>query len=137
MNVSFGATDVLHTNYLRLYIPDRDKHGDLYASKDWIERARFLFTTCFGGCTTTYGDGMWRNEDTGQYIEEKTAIITAAVSHKRLTTYLITVRRFIQDFIATTHQNAVAIEYNGTMHFVYADARQTRQTQQGISRING
>lgn len=136
MNVSFGRAKAVHTNQLSLYIPNKDKHGTLIDPDDWINRARYLLTRCFGGCTTTYAEGMWRNEE-NEYIKERTALITAVVTHSDLNIYMQELRRFIQDFLFEANQNAVAIEYNGIMHFVYAEPRQNRTTQPRLASING
>ncbi len=120
MKLSFGPSQMVKTTKLTIFIPNKDKYGNLIETiYHWVNEAQFLFTTLFGGCTCIHqAKGMWYNETDGIFMDETTAIVTTYVNIEDLQKHLNTIQRFVQNFLTVANQDAVAIEYDGYMYFV-------------------
>ena len=118
MPVDFGATAHLSTR-LALYIPDKDCNGQPVENVErWIAEAQLMLTTLFGGCTTMTAFGMWHDRVQGIFIEETTAIVSAYVNQQDVARNVGIIRDFIDSYLNGANQEAVAVEYDGRMHFV-------------------
>lgn len=123
MDITFGPSDSVSATKLAIYIPNKDKHGKRVPyTEHWVHDARLMFTTLFGGSTCSLDNlGMWYCKEQSIYIDENTAIISSIVKTEDVAKHLEIIKAFIQDFLHMTQQDAMAIEFNGEMHFVYKD----------------
>ena len=130
--ITFGPSQTSNAVRLRLYIPNKDKDAKVVPGiESWINKAQSTFVSMFGGCTIEPGNrGAWYCAERNIVIHEVTTIITAHVKSSDVLTHLAGLRRFIQELIYATNQETVAIEYQGTLHFVVRDpnAQPTQKT---------
>jgi hypothetical protein len=120
MKLSFGSSEAIKATKITLYLPNKDRYGNQVESiQHWIHEARTMFSVLFGGSTyIAEAKGMWFNKTDNIFMEESTAIIMAYVDIEELQKHMNTLQRFVQNFLTITNQDAVAIEFDGYMHFV-------------------
>ena len=119
MEIDFGG-HATRSKRLTIYLPDRDCNGHpIEQPERWTTEAQLLFTTLFGGCTTFVGTGMWHDKVSGTFIEEATTIVSSFVDPIEAKKYEDTIRAFIRSFLKETNQEAVAVEYDGSLYFIY------------------
>jgi hypothetical protein len=125
MHISFGSGETIRPSRLTLYLASRDRDGAQIPDYiHWVERARRLFARLFGGSTAIPDAwGLWYCKEQGTFIEEQTAIITSYVSRDDVITHLDTLRTFLEEILFATRQEAVAVDLDGDLHFIYASHR--------------
>ena len=122
MYISFGSAETIHPSRLTLYLASRDREGaEIHDFPYWVERTQRLFARLFGGSTAIpMARGLWYCKEQGTFIDEQTAIITSYVSLDDVIAHLNTLRTFIEEILFATRQEAVAVDLDGDLHFIYA-----------------
>lgn len=122
MHISFGTSETVRASRLTLYLVNRDRDGEeIREFGYWVDRARRIFARLFSGSTAIpYAQGLWYARDKGAFIDERTAIVTSYVNTDEVIVHLDTLRTFFDEILARMRQEALAVEFDGELHFVYA-----------------
>ena len=109
-----GATEAPFAQRLTLYIPNKDRDGELVKDHDgWTRQAQQLLNDIGGGSTAFPPvDGTWRKPD-GSDLWEQTRIIYSYVDPDKLVAYLQRLRAFLHRFGRETNQGEVVFEFDG------------------------
>jgi hypothetical protein len=109
-----GATEEPSAQRLTLYVPDKDREGELIADHaGWCRKAQQLLTEIGGGATAFPPvDGTWRKPDGGD-LWEQTRIIYTYINPDRLAANMSRLRAFLHRFGRDTNQGQVVFEFDG------------------------
>jgi hypothetical protein len=67
----FGAAEIRSQRFA-IFIPERDRHGELIDQTKWLKKSLVLLSDICGGATVMPPDsGAWLNRDTQKVIVEK------------------------------------------------------------------
>ena len=103
------------SNRLHVYLPDTDKKGNVFDASDWVNHCATLLTKHFQGATVLPpARGVYKAGDL--YIYETTFIIYSYCTDITFHKARDDIRFFLDQFIAETNQDTVAVEYDGTMY---------------------
>jgi hypothetical protein len=111
-----GATEEPSAQRLTLYIPNKDRNGELIGDHDgWSREAQELLTAIGDGATAFPPvDGTWRKPD-GTDLWEQTRIIYTYVDPDKLDANLSRLREFLHRFGRKTNQGRVVFEFDGKL----------------------
>lgn len=99
---------------MSIYLPHTDRDGvPIPNHLGWVRSLTRLLCTLNGGATYYRAFGAWINQH-AQLIEEPVHVVVSFTEHKELTPE---VREFINWFAEDTNQEAVMVEWDGTIHF--------------------
>ena len=101
---------------INAYVPAtiHDKEID---NSDYVARIATIFSTLFGGATSTQAIGYWLSGSVG-LIKEKTTIVFAYCTTEQLEKGIDEVVTALETLKADMQQEAVALEINGEMYFI-------------------
>jgi hypothetical protein len=118
VRTALGASADVSVDVIRLYIPDRDKHGmRIRDHRAWCERALALLARFHGGATATPAyEGIWRNPDTNEEIRENTVIIYCYVDPAQFQESLSYLRELLHSFGHDTNQGEVVVEFQDRLY---------------------
>jgi hypothetical protein len=101
----FGAYRIAVQERFAIYIPDRDKNGNVLDVTIWIRRAMQLLDGIDGGATAMPAAlGIWRGQ------EENTVIVYSFIDQDRFFGQIFRVRAFLHEFGRTMSQGEVLFE---------------------------
>lgn len=111
-----GATDAPSGQRLTLYVPNKDKDGELVPNHpDWCKEAQELLTEIGTGATAFPPvDGTWRKPD-GTDLWEQTKMIYTYVDADKLAANMGRLREFLHRFGRETKQGQVVVEFDGKL----------------------
>lgn len=102
---------------ITVYVPatvDINKEIDNTAQ---VERVARLLSECFGGATSSPARGYWVAQD-GALVAEKTTMVFAYCDTAAAEKYIDDVVTLCNELKHKMGQEAVALEYNGSMYFI-------------------
>lgn len=102
---------------ITVYVPataDVDKAID---NTPYVERVARTLSACFGGATASPAQGFWVAEG-GALVKESTTMVFAYCSTEDAEKYLEDVVRLCVELKHEMTQEAIALEYNGSMYFI-------------------
>lgn len=110
-----GATENPSSQRLTLYIPNKDRNGELVKDHQyWCEEAQRLLTDIGGGATAFPPvDGTWRKPD-GTDLWEQTRIIYTYADPDKMVANMRSLRDFLHCFGRETNQGEVVFEFDGS-----------------------
>ena len=117
----FGAEEIIATQRLTLYLPNKDKDDNEVKNLDkWIKEARELLSR-IGGGSTAYppADGTWVTE-TGTLLWEQTKIVYSFVFPDKFLANIKNLKEFLQRFGRETNQGEVVVEFDGRFYRIKA-----------------
>lgn len=104
-----------------LYLPERDREGKEVPNMDfWVKEACFLLCLLNGGATHIKAQGVWYVAETDQVVSEPVHIIQTAIDPAKFLKEIALVRLFTERFGRETNQDAVAVEFDNTLHLIKA-----------------
>jgi len=108
-----GATDEPSSQRLTLYIPNKDRNGQLIADHEgWCKEAQELLTAIGHGATAFPPvDGTWRKPD-GSDLWEQTKIIYTYIDPDKMAAYMPRLRQFLHRFGRESNQGKVVFEFD-------------------------
>ena len=111
-----GATEEPSGQRLTLYIPNKDKSGELIeAHSNWCKEAQELLTAIGDGATAFPPvEGTWRKPD-GTDLWEQTKIIYTYIDPDKMATNIGRLREFLHRFGRETNQGRVVFEFDGNL----------------------
>ena len=83
-----------------------------------VERVARLLSECFGGATSSPARGYWVAQD-GALVAEKTTMVFAYCDTAAAEKYIDDVVTLCNELKHEMGQEAVALEYNGSMYFIW------------------
>jgi len=109
-----GATEEPAAQRLTLYIPNKDRVGELIADHEkWTIQAQELLTEIGSGATAFPPvDGTWRKPD-GSDLWEQTRLVYTYIDPDRLAANVLRLRTFLHRFGRETNQGEVVFEFDG------------------------
>ena len=109
-----GAAQAPSAQRLTLYIPNKDRVGDLINDHEtWTKEAQELLTEIGGGATAFPPvEGTWRKPDGGD-LWEQTRIIYTYIDPDKFAANLPRLRAFLHRFGRDTNQGQVVFEFDG------------------------
>lgn len=109
-----GATEEPSAQRLTLYIPNKDRDGELVKDHErWTKEAQEILTEIGSGATAFPPvDGTWRKPD-GSDLWELTKIIYAYIDPDKLAANMKRLRTFLHRFGRETNQGQVVFEFDG------------------------
>ena len=109
-----GATEEPSAQRLTLYVPNKDREGNLISDHEaWCTEAQKLLTEIGGGATAFPPvDGTWRKPD-GSDLWEQTKIIYTYIDPDRMAANISRLREFLHRFGLKTEQGKVVFEFAG------------------------
>lgn len=123
MNLALHTPNGIPARRFVMYLPDADRLG--YRIPDiekWVREACLLLVRLNGGATRLQpAQGLWFNETDKCLVSETTHIVFSCVTGSAFFQQLHQVRSFIERFARETNQDSVAIEFDGTIHFISGD----------------
>ena len=102
---------------ITLYIPATIKVNKEIDNSEYVDKAASLFSSCFGGSTSTPAVGYWLSPVTG-LVKERTTLVFAYASDQDLQTNIDKVVEFSENLKEELSQEAIALEINGEMYFI-------------------
>lgn len=110
---ALGAEPGTSIQCIRIYVPDKDRHGKEYgAQRMWVLEALELLTELNGGATAEpQVEGTWRS-DTGAVVWERPVIVYSYVEINQFIGSLPRVREFLHRMGRQTDQGEVAFEFD-------------------------
>jgi len=110
-----GATEEPSSQRLTLYVPNKDRTGDIIADHEsWCKEAQALLTAIGDGATAFPPvDGTWRKPD-GTDLWEQTRINYAYIDPDKMAANMPRLREFLHRFARETNQGQVVFEFDGT-----------------------
>ena len=96
------------------FLTDINKEIDNTAQ---VERVARLLSECFGGATSSPARGYWVAQD-GALVAEKTTMVFAYCDTAAAEKYIDDVVTLCNELKHEMGQEAVALEYNGSMYFI-------------------
>lgn len=111
VGAALGATSETSEQILRLYIPDRGKHGQFDPSP-WIDEAEGILARIGGGYTILKTEGGYLPEG-GELEKEKTTLIYTFLKPEAFARELPRLREFLHSFGRKTKQQEVVAEIDG------------------------
>ena len=117
LGTSLGATGQTSVQRLTLYLPNKDKHGQVLADHQrWVDEARGLLTLIGGGATALpAAEGSWLDEN-GTTLWEETKTIYCFILPDRFRARLTELRSFLHRFGRQTNQGEVVVEFDGQFY---------------------
>ncbi len=111
---------------LALYLADRDRHGNPVRDfAGWADEGARVLATVAGGVTRLpVSRGYWLSHANGKLIYEATEILFSFVEPAALRQRFRVFSDFVCRYGIEANQEAVAIEYDGSLHFVTDFANQ-------------
>ena len=108
-----GASEAPSAQRLTVYIPNKDKLGELVPKwEEWIDEARRLLTLIGGGTTALPpADGTWLDDD-GEVLWEQTKTIYCYIRPDAFRAHLKQLRAFLHRFGQETKQGEVVVEFH-------------------------
>jgi hypothetical protein len=109
-----GATEEPSAQRLTLYLPNKDRVGDLIDGHEkWTREAQKLLTEIGGGATAfPPADGTWRKPD-GSDLWEQTRMVYTYIDPDKLAANMSRLRTFLHRFGRETNQGKVVVEFDG------------------------
>lgn len=101
---------------ITLYVPATINVNEEIDNTKYIDQAASLFSSCFGGSTSTPAIGYWLSQ-TG-LIKEKTTLVFAYCNDQDLQNNIDQVVEFCESLKTELNQEAIALEINGEMYFI-------------------
>ena len=102
---------------LTVYVPATVDVNKAIDNSAQVERVARLLSECFGGATASPVHGYWVAED-NSLVTENTTMVFAYCTTEQAEKYIDDVVATCVELKAEMKQEAIAIEYNGTMYFI-------------------
>ena len=102
---------------ITLYVPATMEVNKEINNTEFVDRAASLFSSCFGGSTSTPALGYWLSNTQG-LIKERTTIVFAYCNNNQLEQNIDQVVEFCEALKKEMSQEAIALEINGEMYFI-------------------
>jgi len=102
---------------ITLYVPATMEVNKEINNTEFVDRAASLFSSCFGGSTSTPALGYWLSNTQG-LIKERTTIVFAYCNNNQLEQNIDQVVDFCENLKKEMSQEAIALEINGEMYFI-------------------
>jgi hypothetical protein len=108
---AFGA-DPTFAERFSIYIADRDQLGKDIDQRRWVREALELLTDINGGASALPPmDGLWRNLETGNNVEERTIVVYSFVRAEAFAKRIDEVVQFVKRYGREANQGEVAMQY--------------------------
>lgn len=117
LGAELGSVDESSTQRLTLYIPNKDKNGQVLKDHDrWVKEARELLSHIGGGATALPpADGTWVDEQ-GKLLWEQTKIVYCYILPAEFRARIKDLRDFAHRFGRETNQGEVVVEFDGRFY---------------------
>ncbi len=117
LGVELGANGGISVQCLTVYVPDRDKDGNILRDqRRWVLEGAELLARIGGGVTIMPPvEGGWVN-DAGQIVWENPILIYTFIRPVPFRALLPELRAFLHKLGRETHQGEVAIEFDGKFY---------------------
>jgi len=102
---------------ITLYVPATINTNKEIDNTKYVDQAASLFSSCFGGSTSTPALGYWLSNTQG-LVKEKTTIVFAYCNNNQLEQNIDQVVEFCEGLKTEMSQEAIALEINGEMYFI-------------------
>ncbi len=107
----------METQRFALYVPDVDKEGNKVDQDEWVNRAISLLTEIGGGSTAMPPiRGSWKNEETGQLIEEHPIVVYSFIRPDDFEEHLEELAALVREMGRETNQGEIAFEFDGAFY---------------------
>lgn len=115
---ALGALDGTSIQVLTLYIPNKDRVGNLLKDqRRWVLEAANLLAHIGGGVTIMPPvEGGWLNEDQGQIVWEEPVLVYSYIKADRFLSRLPQLRAFLHRMGRETDQGEIAFEFDGAFY---------------------
>ena len=112
-----GASEALSVQQLAVYLPDRDRDGNVFDNQVWIEEALTSFSKVGGGASAIRDlTGAWLNPETGALIVEDTTLVYTYVLPEKLVAGIAEIRALLHEFGSSTNQGEVMVHFGGVTY---------------------
>jgi len=109
-----GAAEDVSIERLALYIPSKDRSGNLIVQEQWIERGMRLLAEIGGGATRLPVEGIWKDGE--KYLEESVMQIYTFLDPDKFYEHLNELREFLHSMGEETKQGEVVIELRNRLY---------------------
>ncbi len=109
-----GTVEGFSTQKLCLYLPNKNKHGDvIHDYERWVNEAREILSRIGGGATALPpADGTWEMEN-GEILWELTRLVYCFIDADRFEASIKVLRSYLHRFGRETNQGEVVVEFDG------------------------
>jgi hypothetical protein len=125
----FGAAEVRSQRFA-IFIPERDRHGEVIDQAKWLKKALDLLSDICGGATAMPPDsGAWLNKDTRKLIVEKPILVYTFIDPEPFARRLHEIVDLMYEIGRQTNQGQMAIEYDSALYLVDIDETVSPQSK--------
>lgn len=114
---ALGAAEASSADKITIYVPSRDRHGNVVDFEPWVSRAMEILSNVGGGATRfPSAQGAWQNPESGNLIVEEVTLVYAFVDGDTLVAWLPEIRQFLHEMGHALDQGEVVVEINEALY---------------------
>jgi hypothetical protein len=108
---AFGAVSTYGERF-SIYIADRDQNGKRIDQVSWVRQAMELLMDINGGASALPAmDGIWKNPQTGEKVEERTIVVYSFVKPEPFVKRLEELVQFAKRYGSEASQGEVVMQF--------------------------